>query len=84
MNRKLVSVPAVFWGDFEIEMPEGSSDRDAIRAVVEGGGEFRGTNDIPLLASSVQIRQGMGRVSIRATVENAVVFEGSPLEKRER
>jgi len=86
MTRKLVSVPAVIYMDFEIEMPAGSSDRDAIRAVVEddGVGVFMGMSDVPLLASSVQLRQGMGRISIRATVVDAVVIEGSALDRRER
>ncbi len=69
MTRKLVSVPAVIYMDFEIEMPAGSSDRDAIRAVIEDDGEFMGMSDVPLLASSVQLTQGRGKVSIRATVE---------------
>ncbi len=76
MTRKLVSVPAVIYMDFEIEMPAESSDRDAIRAVVEDDdGVFMGMSDVPLLASSVQLRQGRGRVSIRATVVDAVVIE---------
>jgi len=82
MTRKLVSVPAVIYVDFEIEMPAGSSDRDAIRAVIEDDGEFMGMSDVPLLASSVQLRQGRGKISIRAKVVDAVVIKGSVLERR--